>query len=166
MPTWRTRSWSSRRWADGRLEAASHQRPAMRKIIPELLCSDLSTTRDFYVRTLGFAVLYERAAETFIYLSLEGADLMIEQVNGPGRRWITGELERPFGRGLNLQIEVEDVAGLYARVSREAAKFIYVPLEEKSYQCGDNSVLTRQFVVQDPDGYLLRFAQDTASSPQ
>jgi catechol 2,3-dioxygenase-like lactoylglutathione lyase family enzyme len=136
----------------------------MGKIIPEILCSDLSVTKDFYVRALGFAVLYERAAETFIYLSLEGADLMVEQVDGPGRRWITGELRRPFGRGLNLQIEVEDVTGLYARVLREATEFIYVPLEKKTYRCGDKSVLTRQFVVQDPDGYLLRFAQDTGGS--
>jgi catechol 2,3-dioxygenase-like lactoylglutathione lyase family enzyme len=136
----------------------------MGKIIPEILCSDLSVTRDFYVRALEFAVLYKRAAETFIYLSLEGADLMVEQVDGPGRRWITGELKRPFGRGLNLQIEVEDVTRLYARVLREATEFIYVPLEEKTYRCGDKSVLTRQFVVQDPDGYLLRFAQDTGGN--
>jgi catechol 2,3-dioxygenase-like lactoylglutathione lyase family enzyme len=132
----------------------------MGKIIPEILCSDLTVTREFYVRALGFAVLYERPAETFIYFSLKGADLMVEQVDGPGRRWITGELSKPFGRGLNLQIEVEDVADLYARVLREARECIYVPLEQKIYPCGDKSVLTRQFVIQDPDGYLLRFAQD------
>ena len=133
----------------------------MSKIIPEILCSDLSVTREFYLKVLGFAVLYERAAETFIYLSLDGADLMVEQVDGPGRRWVTGKLEKPFGRGLNLQIAIEDVAGLYARVSREASGCIYVPLEERNYQCGDESILTTQFVVQDPDGYLLRFARDT-----
>ena len=71
----------------------------MSKIVPEILCSDLSVTREFYLKVLGFAVLYERAAETFIYLSLGGADLMVEQVDGPGRRWVTGKLEKPFGRG-------------------------------------------------------------------
>jgi len=132
----------------------------MGKIVPELLCSDLSLTKSFYQGALGFRVVYERVEEAFVYFSLEGADLMFEQVNGPGRRWITGLLEKPYGRGMNLQIENSDVLAIYSRVSSKAANSIYVPLEEKSYACEGKNVVVRQFVVQDPDGYLLRFSQD------
>lgn len=129
-------------------------------IVPELLCSDVAATRAFYVDVLEFAVAYEREEETFIYLTRGGADLMFEQVDGPGRRWVTGPLQRPFGRGVNLQIQATGVASFFARVLAARPASIYLPIEEKRYQCGTRPCAVRQFVVQDPDGYLLRFAED------
>jgi catechol 2,3-dioxygenase-like lactoylglutathione lyase family enzyme len=134
-------------------------------IVPELLCTDLNATKAFYIDPLGFSVTYERPEETFAYLTREGVDLMFEQVDGPGRRWLTGRLERPFGRGINLQIEARDVAGLFARVSAARPGSVYLPLEEKAYRCGTVWRANRQFLVQDPDGYLLRFAESTDPSP-
>jgi catechol 2,3-dioxygenase-like lactoylglutathione lyase family enzyme len=134
----------------------------MKGIVPELLCANLALTKSFYIDILGFEMKYERPEETFAYLSLMGADLMFEQVDGPGRRWITGDLQRPFGRGVNLQITVIDVAALYARVVHRASERLYLPLEQKSYVCGSVVSVVRQFVVQDPDGYLLRFSQTAA----
>ncbi|MES2934543.1 MAG: VOC family protein [Pseudomonadota bacterium] len=131
----------------------------MNKIVPELYCSDVAVTMDFYVKLIGFTILYQRPAETFVYLAMDGIELMFEEANGPGRRWISGALEQPFGRGINLQIEVNDVRALYARVSEKSAASVYLPLEEKAYQCGDVLSVNRQFIVQDPDGYLLRFMQ-------
>jgi catechol 2,3-dioxygenase-like lactoylglutathione lyase family enzyme len=134
----------------------------MSKVVPELLCTNLATTKSFYLTVLGFETLYERPEEAFAYLSLAGADLMFEQVDGPGRKWITGQLQRPFGRGVNLEIKVADVSGLYARVQRDAPESIYLSLELKSYAVGIGSVVVRQFIAQDPDGYLLRFSQAAA----
>jgi catechol 2,3-dioxygenase-like lactoylglutathione lyase family enzyme len=134
----------------------------MSKVVPELLCTNLAVTKCFYLDTLGFEIRYERTDETFAYFSLAGADLMFEQVDGPGRRWITGELQKPFGRGVNLEIKVADVSGLYARVQMNALESIYLPLEQKSYAIGNDAVVVRQFIVQDPDGYLLRFSQATS----
>jgi hypothetical protein len=37
---------------------------------------------------------------------------------------------------------------------------LYVPVETKTYRVGDRDVTQRQFCVQDPDGYLLRFCED------
>jgi lactoylglutathione lyase len=42
---------------------------------------------------------------------------------------------------------------------------ILLPLEERWYRRGDVLLGQRQFVVQDPDGYLLRFCQDLGSRP-
>ncbi len=36
---------------------------------------------------------------------------MLEQ-RGIGRNWVTGNLELPFGRGVNFQIEVADLSPL------------------------------------------------------
>lgn len=129
------------------------------KVVPELLCTDIRKTIAFYTGVLGFSIAYERPEETFAYLSLAGADLMFEQVTGPGRRWITGEMGAPFGRGVNFQIEVEDVALLYGRVLEYSATSAYLPVEDKSYVCDGEIATNRQFIVQDPDRYLLRFAE-------
>ena len=131
----------------------------MPKVVPELLCTDITSTIKFYLDVLGFELLYERPEETFAYLSLNGADLMFEQFDGPGRRWITGDLQRPFGRGMNLQIETADVLAMHSRVQERAPGCIYLPLEKKSYMCRNEEVAVHQFIVQDPDGYLLRFSQ-------
>ena len=102
---------------------------------------------------------YARSEERFAFLEREGAQLMIEQPIDPGRTWLTGALEHPYGRGINLQIEVSDVAGLHARCIAFGAR-VFLPLEDRWYRRDDELTGNRQFVVQDPDGYLLRFFQD------
>jgi catechol 2,3-dioxygenase-like lactoylglutathione lyase family enzyme len=47
------------------------------RLVPELLVSDFAASLDFYVRVVGFAVRYDRPAEKFAYLDLDGAELMI-----------------------------------------------------------------------------------------
>ncbi|TSD85006.1 VOC family protein [Mycobacterium sp. KBS0706] len=134
------------------------------KLVPELYVSDIDRSRRFYIGVLGFAVLYDRPEERFAYLVREGAALMLEQPADPGRTWLAGPLEQPYGRGINLQIEVGDLGPLHAAVLAAEAPLL-LPLEERWYRCGDGLVGQRQFVVQDPDGYLLRFCQDLGSRP-
>ena len=76
----------------------------------------------------------------------------------------TAPLEFPFGRGVNLQIEVSAVDPLYASVQR-AGLTVPIPLEERWYRQDDSEAGNRQFVVADPDGYLLRFFQDLGTRP-
>jgi catechol 2,3-dioxygenase-like lactoylglutathione lyase family enzyme len=135
------------------------QRP---RLVPELICSDIERSLRFYTDILGFAVLYARPEERFAYLDREGAQIMIEQ--SVGRRFLAAELEHPFGRGINLQIEVAAVEPLYATVQASGAS-IYLPLEETWYRRDDILLGNRQFIVQDPDGYLLRFFEDLGNKP-
>ena len=128
----------------------------MAKLVPELYCSSFAHSLRFYVELLGFHILYDRPEECFAYLDREGAQLMIEQPTG--RTWLTGELSHPFGRGINLQIGASDVDRLYAKCRVEELP-IFLPLEEKSYRRNGTFLRCRQFIVQDPDGYLLRFQQ-------
>lgn len=126
------------------------------RLVPELLVSDHAASLDFYVRLVGFAVRYDRPAEKFAYLDLDGAELMIEQETD---FWLTAKREKPYGRGINLQIEVNDLDGILTRL-RAAGVALFRPVEEAWYRAGDTYAGNRQFLVQDPDGYLLRFFQD------
>jgi catechol 2,3-dioxygenase-like lactoylglutathione lyase family enzyme len=145
-------------------------RPAARpaSLVPELDVRDLDTSLRFYVGVIGFAVIFERATERFAYLALDGAELMLQDASGPGRRFRTAPLEKPFGRGVNLQIAVPEVDDTLAAV-RAAGIELVIELEERWYDVevvtpsgrwSDRGVMhagNRQFVVADPDGYLLRF---------
>ena len=74
------------------------------RLVPELKVSDLGASRAFYVDALGFEVAYERPEERFVYLDRAGAELMLEEIQSNDRVEVA-PLERPFGRGVNLQIE-------------------------------------------------------------
>ena len=135
-------------------------RPA--KLVPELCCSDIDRSLRFYTDVLGFTVLYARPEERFAYLERDGAQLMIEQ--STGRRFLAAELEYPYGRGINLQIEVAAITPLYETVQASGAP-IYLPIEDRWYRRDDALLGNRQFIVQDPDGYLLRFFENLGSKP-
>ena len=133
------------------------------KLVPELSCSDIDRSLAFYTHVLGFDVVYTRPEDSFAYIDRGGAQLMLDQI-GVGRTWSAADLEHPYGRGVNLQIEVPDVDPLYAAVESAAAT-IFLPIEDKWYRRDDVLVGNRQFIVQDPDGYLLRFFSDLGQRP-
>jgi lactoylglutathione lyase len=128
------------------------------KLVPELVCSNFAESHRFYTQLLGFRVLYSRPEERFAYLERDGAELMLEQSVSPGRLSPRAELAYPFGRGINFQIQVSDVDRLHA-VILAAGVAIYLPLEERWYRREHDEIGVRQFAIQDPDGYLLRFSQ-------
>ena len=125
-------------------------------LVPELYVRDLDRSLDFYCCVLGFHIVYQRSGERFAYIERNGAELMLEEP--VGRVWLAGPLEPPYGRGVNFQIEVADAAAL-----REAALAAGAPLVmdlgEETYLRDDEPIRVRQCVVQDPDGYLLRFSE-------
>jgi catechol 2,3-dioxygenase-like lactoylglutathione lyase family enzyme len=132
--------------------------------VPELICSDYEASLGFYLQRLGFRVLYARGEDRFAFLEREGAELMIEQPHARDRLWPKAELVRPFGRGVNLQIEVSEIGPLHDSVLVAGVPFVLV-LEDRWYRQDSNEVGNRQFAIQDPDGYLLRFFQDLGTRP-
>ena len=85
-----------------------------RKLVPELSVSDFEQSVQFYTEILGFEVLFSR--DLFVYLELEEVQFMLQQTNIDG--WQTGGLEPPFGRGINFQIELDDIGPLYQRLKK------------------------------------------------
>jgi catechol 2,3-dioxygenase-like lactoylglutathione lyase family enzyme len=132
------------------------------KLVPELDVSDLDRSLAFYREVCGFGIRYQRPEERFAYLEREGAELLLQEADGPGRRFRTAPLEAPYGRGVNLQIEVADVRGLYESVLAAGIEPV-LEIERRTYRVEAGEVLTEQFVVADEDGYLLRFFSDLPS---
>lgn len=132
------------------------------RVIPELDVTSLSLSLAFYTAVLGFSVLYQRPEERFAMIDLDGARIMLEEAAGPGRRFRTAPLERPFGRGVNFQIQVDDARAVYSRVI-ESRSSVLIPLETRWYRVGQSERGNEQFVLSDPDGYLLRLFTDLGS---
>ena len=133
-------------------------------LIPELVVSDLSKSRDFYEGLLGFKVEYERPENNFVFLSYAGSQLMIEQKDDLPSPWVTAELRYPLGRGVNFCIDCPDVVKIQEKLIK-AGYPVRLPVEDKWYRCGEALVGERHILVMDPDGYLLRFAQDLEEKP-
>lgn len=134
------------------------------EITPELDVESLEVSLSFYTQVIGASVRYARPEEKFAFLDICGAPLMLQEAAGPGRRFRTAPLEKPYGRGINLQIRMDDIGSLHAR-ALAAGCDVVIQLEDKWYRSGDRELGNRQFVLADPDGYLLRPYQDLGDRP-
>jgi catechol 2,3-dioxygenase-like lactoylglutathione lyase family enzyme len=152
--------------------SVTDRKPSM---VVELDVSDVGRSVDFYVAALGFRVAVDRPERRFAYLTLGGeSDLMLQSADGPGDRLRTAALERPFGRGVSVVIPCRDVDALFSWFVAAGGQPI-TPIEERTYDIdvvhptsrwpdmGPRRVTNRQFVVADPDGYVLRFYSERAS---
>ena len=123
------------------------------KMIPELSVFDINKTKKFYSR-LGFKIEYERNDERFVFMSFQGSQFMFEQIHAEG--WNTGELTYPLGRGINFSIAVDDIENLYTLVKSKRLE-IYKKLTKSVYLVNGIEEIQMEFLIQDPNGYLLRF---------
>ena len=123
------------------------------KMIPELSVFDIEQTKRFY-NDLGFKTEYERPEEKFIFMSFQDSQFMFEQIHDNG--WNIGELIYPLGRGINFSIAVDDIEGLYKLVKALNLE-IYRELNRSIYQVNGTEETQIEFLIQDPNGYLLRF---------
>ncbi|CAM3268268.1 MULTISPECIES: bleomycin resistance protein [Pseudomonas] len=128
------------------------------KLVPELMVTDLNKSLAFWVTYLGFKVAYQRLEDGFAYLDLDGAQVMLEQVDPQANQWLTAALDRPFGRGINLQIDVTAVRPVIQRLET-AGYALFKASQDVWYRAGEVEVGQREFLVQDPDGYLVRLVE-------
>lgn len=130
--------------------------PYWNRMVPELTVTDFPASLYFYVDVLGFNIVIKRSDPDFAYVSLGEAQIMLEQYHAEG--WNTSELVKPLGRGVNIQIEVDDIEQILARLLAHGIS-LYRALRDNHYSTGETIACQREFLVQDPDGYLLRFSQ-------
>ena len=122
-------------------------------LIPELSVFDILQTKNFY-EELGFNIEYERQEEKFVFMSFQDSQFMFEQIHDEG--WNTGELTYPLGRGINFSIAVDDIENLYTLVKSKKLE-IYKKLTKSVYLVNGIEEIQMEFLIQDPNGYLLRF---------
>lgn len=133
------------------------------RMVAELMVKDLARSRQFWIDLCGFEVVYQREEEGFVFLDRDGAQFMLEEVRGDDG-WITAPLEAPLGRGVNFEIKVESVDVLHKRLV-DAGLPLYRQMQERWYRSDDVEIGVLQFLVQDPDGYLLRFSEWIGDRP-
>ncbi len=129
------------------------------KNIPEMDVTNLEESIKFY-KTCGFKIEYERTEDKFVFLGLGEIQFMLQELHS--NKWKTGKLEYPFGRGINFQLEVDNVDIIYNSLLSNGYK-IMEDIQENWYRQDDKLLGNREFLIQDPDGYLLRFSEDLGS---
>lgn len=133
-------------------------------LVPEMIVSDIGISLKFYCKVLGFRVEYERPENGFAFISYNGSHLMLEQDDLKQSPWRIEPLEKPYGRGMNLSIDCSDVGAL-AKALTLSGYELRKPIETCWYRSNKSLVGERNFLVLDPDGYLLRFAQSLGKKP-
>jgi catechol 2,3-dioxygenase-like lactoylglutathione lyase family enzyme len=125
-------------------------------LVPELTVSDLEASLRFY-GAAGFVVRFRRSGPPFAYLELGQAQIMLEEKHAGD--WNIEPPQRPLGRGINFQVEVLDVQRTLAALTEIGFKPVR-ELREAWYRVSETREEgQREFLVHDPDGYLMRFAQ-------
>ena len=122
------------------------------KLIPELSVSNINKSKEFYL-SLDFIIVYERVEERFAFLEYEGNQIMIEEIND---NWNTGELIYPFGRGINISMSVSNIDLYYQKLKDKNIVF-FKDIMINKYNVNGKIYEDKEFLIQDPDGYLLRF---------
>ena len=126
-------------------------------LIPELYVLDFQKSIGFYTQILGFKVEYQREEPKFAFLSYQKSQLMIQQEDD-NEEWHNAKPEYPFGRGINFQIETNNVQQLVDNLKKNNYP-LKRSLKDSYYKTGDGLYGYREFLIMDLDGYLLRFSQ-------
>jgi catechol 2,3-dioxygenase-like lactoylglutathione lyase family enzyme len=134
--------------------------------VPELWCSDFPVSMDFYLGILGFAIAQRRGSDPHAYPDLHGAQIMIAHwtLDGLWVPWLHEDMAKPFGRGVNVQFMVPDATEMHTAVQRQGIKPLRAIYDADIWK-SDSMETRRQFLVQDPDGYVLRFARVIGTRP-
>ena len=122
-------------------------------MIPELSVFDINQTVAFY-KKIGFQIIYERREDLFIFMSFAENQFMFEQIHDEG--WNTGKMLYPLGQGVNFSIAVDNIDRLYEKLINSEIE-IFRELTISSYRVKNEYIQQKEFLVQDPNGYLLRF---------
>lgn len=121
-------------------------------LIPELSVTDIEKSKEFYLN-LGFKIMYERKKDKFCFLYLEDNQIMIEEINN---NWNVGEMKYPFGNGINISMTVSDIDSFYESIISKKI-VLFRKIKTSKYRVDDIIYEDKEFLLQDPDGYLLRF---------
>ena len=105
--------------------------PGTRRRVFELIAPDFVKSLNFYTQATGFSQPYGRPGESSACLDHDGAELKIVECSVAAKRdWAAEKRSCPYGWGINLAIEVEDIDALHAPCARNGDG-IFLEMEEK-----------------------------------
>ncbi len=120
---------------------------ALVTVAPEFFVRDLDASIAFYRDGLGFQVL--RREPDFAVVALGAANVLL------AAETLAGEMTGTRGIGVNVRIMVDDVDAMYRLASASGARIVHA--------IADRYYGLRDFILADPDGFLLRFAAPVKS---
>jgi catechol 2,3-dioxygenase-like lactoylglutathione lyase family enzyme len=91
------------------------------KLIPEFTVVNIEKSKYFYINILGFKLEYERIEDKFAFISLDECQIMLQEKKDTDK-WDNSILEYPFGRGINFQIDVENIDLIYLNLKNNNYK--------------------------------------------
>ena len=127
------------------------------KNIPELSVTNLENSLNFY-KTAGFKIKYARPENKFAFIALDEIQFMLQEVSDTDK-WDVAPLSYPFGNGINFQLEIKNLDEIYTSFKNANYKITF-DIEENWYRQDNKLLGNKEFLIQDPDGYLLRFSED------
>jgi catechol 2,3-dioxygenase-like lactoylglutathione lyase family enzyme len=142
-------------------------------LVPELYVTRLESSLDFYLDVLGFELEYARKEEGFAAISLGAAHLMLEEAPSLERatatefrrgEWRTGNLERPFGRGVNFEIEVASIDAANDRIADKGYSLL-LEVHTKTYRLETAKRTVRRHVQTRPVAMRFALATSSAATP-
>ena len=78
--------------------------------------------------------------------------------------WHNGKPEYPFGRGINFQIETDNVQKIIDSLAKNKYP-LKRGIKDSWYKVKNTLHGCREILVMDPSGYLLRFSQGLGENP-
>ena len=123
--------------------------------------SEIKLLTDFqekFYKTAGFKLEYDRPENKFAFISLGEIQFMLQEFYITDK-WNIAPITYPFGNGINFQLEVDNIRQIYSNL-KNANYEITFDIEENWYRQDNKLLGNKEFLVQDPDGYLLRFSED------
>ena len=128
-------------------------------LMPELYVVNFQKSFNFYTKILGFKLEYQRTNPHFAFFSYHGSQLMIQELVRDEKEEM--KLEHPFGRGMNFEIETPDLSELMKSLEKNNYPLTR-GIKESWRDVGIKDKLfgSQEILVNDPDGYLLRFKKD------
>jgi catechol 2,3-dioxygenase-like lactoylglutathione lyase family enzyme len=127
-------------------------------VVPNLIVRDIMASTEFYRDVLGFSVVTtvpEQAPFVFVWLRRDDVSVFLNSVPAVAED-LPAVAARPVGGTATMFITLEgaDVAhgvdGLFETVAKRTR--VVMPLKDQFYGM-------REFAVEDPDGYVVIFAQ-------
>ena len=124
----------------------------LKKLTPNLVVSNVERSIAFYRDVLGFTLtttVPDASPFVFAILQSGGVEIFLNAPE-PAIAEYPAFAKRPIGGTLTLYIEVHGIKGLFDTLKSRVQ--IVGPLEKKFYG-------VTEFVIQDPDGYLITFGE-------
>jgi catechol 2,3-dioxygenase-like lactoylglutathione lyase family enzyme len=131
----------------------------LKRLTPNLIVSNVERSVAFYRDVLGFSVAFTvPAASPLVFAAVQSGPVEIFlNAPEPAVAEYPAFKDRPIGGTLTMFIEVAGIRAVHDSLKNRVK--VVMPLETKWYGM-------TEFAFEDPDGYLITFAEREAERPK